>query len=146
MAGTRTFGSAGHDSVEQVSRPAPLQGRGDGAILILLRLGGRACQPAEGSLPRQKLERLARTAADTPTVAAEVRRLDADFLEILRTFDALLQLAEIEGGARPEGLVDLTDVASRLAHPLQHVRTWGVSLVFGALLLTSYVAVASHRD
>ena len=36
----------------------------------------------------------------------------------------------------------LADVAQRLAHPLLHGRTWGVSLVFGALLLTSYVAMA----
>jgi signal transduction histidine kinase len=68
---------------------------------------------------RQKLERLARAAADTPTIAAEVRRLDADFLEILRTFDALLQLAEIEGSARPEELMDLTDVASRVSEALR---------------------------
>jgi signal transduction histidine kinase len=68
---------------------------------------------------RQKLERLGRAAATTPAIAAEVRRLDADFLEILRTFDALLQLAEIEGGPRPEGAVDLADVAGRVSEALR---------------------------
>ncbi len=68
---------------------------------------------------RQKLERLARAAAETPALAAEVRRLDADFVEILRTFDALLQLAEIEGSPRPEGLVDLTEVAGRVSEALR---------------------------
>jgi signal transduction histidine kinase len=68
---------------------------------------------------RQKLERLGRAAAATPAIAAEVRRLDADFVEILRTFDALLQLAEIEGSARPESLMDLTDVAARVSEALR---------------------------
>ncbi|THD60979.1 HAMP domain-containing sensor histidine kinase [Phenylobacterium sp.] len=68
---------------------------------------------------RQKLERLARTAEATPAVAAEVRRLDAEFMEILHTFDALLQLAEIEGSAAPETLIDLTEVAERVAEALR---------------------------
>jgi signal transduction histidine kinase len=68
---------------------------------------------------RQKLERLGRAAQATPEVAAEVRRLDADFQEILRTFDALLQLAEIEGSARPQDLVDLTEVAGRVSEALR---------------------------
>jgi signal transduction histidine kinase len=68
---------------------------------------------------RQKLERLGRASAATPAIAAEVRRLDADFQEILRTFDALLQLAEIEGSPRPEGTVDLTEVAGRVSEALR---------------------------
>ena len=64
---------------------------------------------------RQKLDRVGRAASATPTVRAEVQRLDNDFVEILRTFDALLQLAEIEGGARSDQLVDLTEVAGRVA-------------------------------
>jgi|SRR5579859_148210 len=68
---------------------------------------------------RQKLERLARTAQATPAMAAEVRMLDAEFVEILRTFDALLQLAEIEGSAGPEQLIDLTEVAERVTEALR---------------------------
>ncbi len=68
---------------------------------------------------RQKLERLGRAAATAPAVADEVRRLDADFQEILRTFDALLQLAEIEGSPLPEEMVDLTDVAVRVSEALR---------------------------
>ncbi|HEX5265069.1 MAG TPA: HAMP domain-containing sensor histidine kinase [Phenylobacterium sp.] len=68
---------------------------------------------------RQKLERLGRAAQASPAVAAEVRRLDADFLEILRTFDALLQLAEIEGSSRPTDLIDLTEVAGRVTEALR---------------------------
>jgi len=68
---------------------------------------------------RQKLERLSRTAAATPAVAAEVRRLDDEFMEILHTFDALLQLAEIEGSAGPDELIDLTEVAWRVTEALR---------------------------
>jgi signal transduction histidine kinase len=68
---------------------------------------------------RQKLERLGRLAEATPPVAEEVARLDAEFTEILHTFDALLQLAEIEGAAAPEELIDLTEVAERVAEALR---------------------------
>lgn len=68
---------------------------------------------------RQKLERLGRAAEATPAMAAEVRRLEADFEEIIRTFDALLALAEIEGRLRPSGLVDLTEVVERVADALR---------------------------
>lgn len=68
---------------------------------------------------RQKLERLARAAGQTPGVAEEARRLEADFLEIIRTFDALLQLADIEGRLRPETEVDLAAVAERVAEALR---------------------------
>jgi signal transduction histidine kinase len=68
---------------------------------------------------RHKLGRLGRAANADPAVVAEVERLDDDFQEILRTFDALLQLAEIEGSARPEGLVDLNEVAARIVEALR---------------------------
>ena len=68
---------------------------------------------------RQKLERLGRGAEATPAMAAEVRRLEGDFEEIIRTFDALLALAEIEGRLRPLGLVDLTEVAERVTDALR---------------------------
>jgi signal transduction histidine kinase len=68
---------------------------------------------------RQKLERLGRHAQATPLLAEEVRRLDTEFTEILHTFDALLQLAEIEGAAAPEDLIDLTEVAERVAEALR---------------------------
>src|SRR6185436_10038950 len=59
---------------------------------------------------RQKVERLARAAHGAPALAGDIQRLEADILEIIRTFDALLQLAEIEGRLRPETLVDLSAV------------------------------------
>jgi signal transduction histidine kinase len=68
---------------------------------------------------RQKLERLGRAAEATPAMAAEVLRLEADFEEIIRTFDALLALAEIEGRRRPDGRVDLTEVAERVTEALR---------------------------
>lgn len=68
---------------------------------------------------RQKLERLGRETRSTPGLAAQVQRLDAEFMEILRTFDALLQLAEIEGSARPQDLVNLTDVTERVTEALR---------------------------
>jgi signal transduction histidine kinase len=79
---------------------------------------------------RQKLERLGRAAQATPEVAAEVQRLDGDFQEILRTFDALLQLADIEGSSRPEQLIDLTEVAGRVSEALRpDIEESGRSLV-----------------
>jgi signal transduction histidine kinase len=68
---------------------------------------------------RQKLDRVARSAQATPTLRAEVARLDAEFCEILRTFDALLQLAEIEGRPRPDAPVDLGDVAEKVLDALR---------------------------
>jgi signal transduction histidine kinase len=67
----------------------------------------------------QKLDRLGRKAETAPAIAAEVRRLEDDFQEIIRTFDALLQLAEIEGRRRPDGRVDLAAVAERVADALR---------------------------
>jgi signal transduction histidine kinase len=68
---------------------------------------------------RQKVERLARAAHAAPALAADIQRLEMDILEIIRTFDALLQLAEIEGRLRPESLVDLTAVAERVTEALR---------------------------
>ena len=67
---------------------------------------------------RQKVERLARAAHGAPALAGDIQRLEADILEIIRTFDALLQLAEIEGRLRPETLVDLSAVAERVSEAL----------------------------
>jgi signal transduction histidine kinase len=67
----------------------------------------------------QKLERLSRAADQAPAVAEQARRLEDDFQEIIRTFDALLQLADIEGRLRPEHLVDLAAVADRVTEALR---------------------------
>lgn len=66
---------------------------------------------------RQKLERLQASAAHDPAVVREVRSIEADIAEILRTFDALLQLSEIGGlGCDPDDpWVDLGEVAERVA-------------------------------
>lgn len=67
----------------------------------------------------QNLDRLSRAAETAPEFAAEVRRLEADFQEITRTFDALLQLAEIEGRGRPDAHVDLAAVTERVVEALR---------------------------
>jgi signal transduction histidine kinase len=67
----------------------------------------------------QKLERLGRAAEQTPAIAEQAHRLEDDFQEIIRTFDALLQLADIEGRLRPEHLVDLAAVADRVTEALR---------------------------
>ncbi len=66
---------------------------------------------------RQKLERLQASAAHDPAVVREVRSVEADIAEILRTFDALLQLSEIGGlGCDPDDpWVDLGEMAERVA-------------------------------
>lgn len=65
---------------------------------------------------RQRLERLKRSALDTPDLREAVDRIDADLEELLRTFDAMLRLAEIENAAvDPLGQpVDVADVAARV--------------------------------
>jgi signal transduction histidine kinase len=68
---------------------------------------------------RQKLDRVARSAQATPALRAEVAKLDTEFGEVLRTFDALLQLAEIEGSARRQDRVDLADLAERVLEALR---------------------------
>jgi signal transduction histidine kinase len=66
---------------------------------------------------RHKIERLRNAARDQPTLARAIAGLDDDVGEILRTFDALLQLAEIEthDGATTFGLVNLGDIALNVA-------------------------------
>ncbi len=69
---------------------------------------------------RQKLERLALEAEGDPALLAAIRGLDRDVGEILRTFDAMLQLSEIEAmGAdeRPKSVMpsDLAEIAGRVA-------------------------------
>lgn len=64
---------------------------------------------------RQRLERLKLSAKDNPVLLREAQGLDNDVAEILRTFDALLQLSEIEvGEAARIGLEDLSEVATRV--------------------------------
>lgn len=66
---------------------------------------------------RQRLERLRAHVRNQPDLLAEVRGLEGDVEEILRTFDALLQLSEIEAGG--EGInanfEDLAEIACRVA-------------------------------
>ncbi|MDB5456772.1 MAG: hypothetical protein JWP92_2357, partial [Caulobacter sp.] len=66
---------------------------------------------------RHKIERLQSDARGQPALARAIGGLDDDVGEILRTFDALLQLAEIEthNGAAAFGLVDLAEVALNVA-------------------------------
>ncbi|QUD88024.1 sensor histidine kinase [Phenylobacterium montanum] len=69
---------------------------------------------------RQKIERLALEARADPALLAAVRGLDGDVGEILRTFDAMLQLSEIESTglddrARPVAINDLAEIAGRVA-------------------------------
>jgi len=66
---------------------------------------------------RQRLEELEH-AADIPTARRQVvARAQADLENLLRTFDALLQLAEIEGRSLGDegAVVDLAQLAQRLA-------------------------------
>ncbi|WP_374572098.1 ATP-binding protein [Phenylobacterium sp.] len=64
---------------------------------------------------RHRLERLETAAADRPDLAEAVRQIDGDLAEILRTFDAMLQLADIESAGALPGTTDLADVAARVA-------------------------------
>ena len=64
---------------------------------------------------RQRIERLSLRVRGDPIMLREVQGLDNDVAEILRTFDALLQLSEIEvGEAGGSGLEDLSEVATRV--------------------------------
>ncbi len=68
---------------------------------------------------RQKLERLSNDFAHDPAMLGAVRALDADVGDILRTFDALLQLSEIESvgegrQTKPVPLNDLADIVGRV--------------------------------
>lgn len=69
---------------------------------------------------RQKIERLTLEARADPALLAAIRGLDGDVGEILRTFDAMLQLSEIEsmgrdGRGRAVAINDLAEIASRVA-------------------------------
>ncbi|MBU4433657.1 MAG: HAMP domain-containing histidine kinase [Alphaproteobacteria bacterium] len=63
---------------------------------------------------RHRLERLEEAAKGDPALSAGVRRIDADLSEILRTFDAMLQLAEIESADRDMVGADLAEIAGRV--------------------------------
>ncbi len=64
----------------------------------------------------QRLDRLRRASSGNPELLASVERIDADIEEILRTFDSMLRLAEIENGRGMAGPVvaDLADIASQV--------------------------------
>lgn len=69
---------------------------------------------------RQKIERLTLETKGDPAMLKAVRGLDGDVGEILRTFDAMLQLSEIEamgrgGRAKPAAINDLGEIAARVA-------------------------------
>lgn len=64
---------------------------------------------------RHKIERLRATLEEGSSQALAVARLDDDVGEILRTFDALLQLSEINRGDRPDAVMDLADAALHVA-------------------------------
>ena len=65
---------------------------------------------------RQRIERLKLSVQSDPVLLPEIQGLDNDVAEILRTFDALLQLSEIEVGATARlGIEDLGEVATRVA-------------------------------
>ncbi len=66
---------------------------------------------------RHRLERLRHDAQSDPELASRVEQVEKDIAEVLRIFDALLQMAEIEG-ERPNELdqaFDLGEVAVRVA-------------------------------
>jgi signal transduction histidine kinase len=66
---------------------------------------------------RQKLERLRLAANDDPRVLTAARDIEGDVDELLRVFDAMLRLAEIESGplAARFAPVDLDELAGRIA-------------------------------
>jgi signal transduction histidine kinase len=66
---------------------------------------------------RQKLERIKGEAGDNAGVALAVQEVEGDVDELLRTFDAMLRLAEIENdpaAVKPQP-VDLAELAGRIA-------------------------------
>jgi signal transduction histidine kinase len=66
---------------------------------------------------RQKLERIRAAANGEPAVLAAARDIEEDVDEILRVFDAMLRLAEIESGPLAGRFkpVDLAELAGRIA-------------------------------
>jgi len=66
---------------------------------------------------RQKLERIRAVAQGDPQVLAAAKDVEGDVDELLRTFDAMLRLAEIESGPLAGRFkpVDLAELAGRIA-------------------------------
>ena len=66
---------------------------------------------------RQKLERIRAVAQGDPQVLAAAKDVESDVDELLRTFDAMLRLAEIESGPLAGRFkpVDLAELAGRIA-------------------------------
>lgn len=64
---------------------------------------------------RHKIERLRGTLDPRSPEAQAVARLDDDVGEILRTFDALLQLSEISRQDQPDAIIDLAETAAHVA-------------------------------
>ncbi len=66
---------------------------------------------------RQKLERIRAAAQGDPQVLAAAKDVEGDVDELLRTFDAMLRLAEIESGPLAGRFkpVDLAELAARVA-------------------------------
>jgi signal transduction histidine kinase len=65
---------------------------------------------------RQQLERLRSDTTDSSAVRDGVERIDAELEEVLRGFDAMLRLAEIENNAIPTGAeLELGELAGRVA-------------------------------
>jgi signal transduction histidine kinase len=62
----------------------------------------------------QRLDRLRRLGPGAPMQAA-IEEIDAELQGLLRSFDAMLRLAEIENGAAAAEAVDLADIAARVA-------------------------------
>jgi signal transduction histidine kinase len=64
---------------------------------------------------RHRLERLRMDVEDQPALAARIESIEEDIGETLRTFDAMLQLAEIEAGSlEAQRPFDLGELASRI--------------------------------
>jgi len=65
---------------------------------------------------RQKLERIKAAAGEDPKMQAASQEIEQDIDEVLRTFDAMLRLAEIENDAKvaAQGRIDLAEVSGRV--------------------------------
>src|ERR1700741_3721415 len=90
-----------------------------GLIAQLRRVTTDVAHDLRPPLPRMrlKLEQLERSGDLAPRDRLAITAVHADLRELLRTFDALLQLAEIEGRnlADEGGAFDVAEVASRVA-------------------------------
>lgn len=92
---------------------------------------------------RHRLERLRADTRHEPVLALRIEQVEADVGEILRTFDALLQLAEIEAERREgDRLFDLGETAARVGEAFRpDVEDGGRSLRITA----SRAMVAGHE-